>query len=176
MPRLTVERDHALEDASLTSARVISAVSIAVTVTVAGSTLIAQGEMRGIWQAECRRCLQAVRNPFVTQLREVFEERPDEGETWPIREARIDLAPAARQAALLALPLAPLCAPDCAGPHARAISHRTGSLAQSRRRSRFRGRRTARRSPMGGTQRASLRRLRREANLVSHTLATAGET
>ena len=38
------------------------------------------------------------------------------GETWPIRDQRIDLAPAAREAAMLALPLAPLCAEDCAGP------------------------------------------------------------
>ena len=49
-------------------------------------------------------------------MREVFEWEPTEGETWPINDQRIDLALAAREAAVLALPLAPLCSEDCAGP------------------------------------------------------------
>ena len=49
-------------------------------------------------------------------MQEIFENAPTEGETWPIDDERIDLAPMVREAALLALPLAPLCTDDCAGP------------------------------------------------------------
>ena len=91
-------------------------VDLDVTVRAAGGSFVAAGRMAGVWIAECRRCLEEVRGPLDAPLREVFEWEPAEGETWPINDQRIDLAPAAREAALLALPLAPLCSEDCAGP------------------------------------------------------------
>jgi uncharacterized protein len=77
---------------------------------------VADGRVVGVWAAECRRCLEEVRGPLEASLHEVFEWAPTEGETWPINDQRIDLAPAAREAAVLALPLAALCSEDCAGP------------------------------------------------------------
>ena len=49
-------------------------------------------------------------------LSEVFEVHPVDGETYPIEGDEVDLEPVVRDAALLHLPLAPLCRPDCAGP------------------------------------------------------------
>jgi uncharacterized protein len=46
----------------------------------------------------------------------VFEVRPVDGETYPIEGDEVDLEPVVRDAALLHLPLAPLCRPDCEGP------------------------------------------------------------
>ena len=50
------------------------------------------------------------------EVREVFEVRPIDGETYPIEGDEVDLEPVVRDAALLNLPLAALCRPDCAGP------------------------------------------------------------
>ena len=91
-------------------------VHLEVVVRAAGGSLVADGRVAGAWTAECRRCLEEVRGPLEAPLHEVFEWEPTEGETWPIDDHRIDLAPAAREAAVLALPLAPLCSEDCAGP------------------------------------------------------------
>jgi uncharacterized protein len=67
------------------------------------------------WTSECRRCLGPVTGQTRADFRELFETRPQEGETYPLRHDHIDLAPLAREALLVELPLAPLCAPDCPG-------------------------------------------------------------
>jgi uncharacterized protein len=54
-------------------------------------------------------------------LREVFEVRPIDGETYPIEGDEVDLEPVVRDAALLNLPLTVLCRPDCPGPAPDAI-------------------------------------------------------
>ena len=105
------------------------AVELDVVLQAAGSSLVASGRLAGAWTAECRRCLEEVRGPLETSLREVFEWDPVEGETWPIEQQRVDLAPLVREAAMLSLPLAPLCSQDCAGP----VPHRfpTGPVDMS---------------------------------------------
>ena len=51
------------------------------------------------------------------EVSEVFEAEPaDDAETYPLGGDRVDLEPMVRDAVLLALPLAPLCRDDCAGP------------------------------------------------------------
>ncbi len=50
------------------------------------------------------------------EVREIFEARPTEGETYLLAGEQIDLEPMVRDAVLLALPLAPLCTADCEGP------------------------------------------------------------
>ena len=114
---IEVQRRCELDEPEMLGARVLdAAVDLDVTVRAATGSFIVTGRLIGVWCAECRRCLGEVRGDLDVSLREVFEWEPTEGETWPITDLRIDLAPAAREAAVLALPLAPLCAPDCAGP------------------------------------------------------------
>jgi uncharacterized protein len=58
-----------------------------------------------------------VRGVAEAAVREVFESHPDpDGETYRLEHDRVDLEPMIRDATLLALPLAPLCRPDCPGP------------------------------------------------------------
>ncbi|MDW3219158.1 MAG: DUF177 domain-containing protein [Acidimicrobiales bacterium] len=76
----------------------------------------ATGYLRGRWTGPCRRCLDPIERPLEIEVREIFERQPTEGETWPIEDERIDLAPVIRESALLALPLVPLCGEDCEGP------------------------------------------------------------
>lgn len=78
--------------------------------------LVATGSITTPWVGECRRCLAPVEGRSVAQVREIFEPRPVEGETYAMAEDTVDLEPMVRDAVLLALPLAPLCTSDCRGP------------------------------------------------------------
>jgi len=78
--------------------------------------VVVKGRACGRWQGPCRRCLEPAGGELVVELHEIFESNPTEGETWPLTDEGIDLAPMLRETALLALPLAPLCRDDCEGP------------------------------------------------------------
>jgi uncharacterized protein len=74
------------------------------------------GRATGTWRGPCRRCLDPVEGGLDVSIHELFCDAAVEGETYPIEHDTIDLAPMARDALLLALPLAPLCREDCPGP------------------------------------------------------------
>lgn len=114
---LAVRRALAVNGAASSSARVRGgAVELDLRVEAATGGFVVRGRIGGAWAGECRRCLEEVGGPLDAPVREVFEDSPAEGETWPVADDRIDLAPMVREAAILALPLAPLCSPDCPGP------------------------------------------------------------
>jgi uncharacterized protein len=77
--------------------------------------VLATGAATAPWEAECRRCLGPVHGQATAEFRELFEAESREGESYPLKGDRIDLAPLAREALLLELPLAPLCRDDCRG-------------------------------------------------------------
>ena len=94
-----------------------------------GSDVVLDGELESIhegvvltaqvsvpWVGECRRCLRDVEGLAEIDIREIWETKPTEGETWPLEQDHIDIGPLLHDTALLALPLAPLCGDDCAGP------------------------------------------------------------
>ena len=129
--RVDVAAQCALEEPGLVAARVADGlVDVDVVVRAAGSTFVADGWLRGKWISECRRCLAEMEGQLEVALSEVFEWEPSEGETWPISDYRIDLGPPAREAAILALPLAPLCSEDCAGPEP--VRFPTGPVGETR--------------------------------------------
>jgi uncharacterized protein len=92
-------------------------VTLDATIEAQGQTIIVQGVARAPWEGECRRCLEPVSGELEVDLREVFEPHPVEGETFPTDGEEIDLEPMLRETLALALPLAPLCRDDCAGPN-----------------------------------------------------------
>jgi len=77
--------------------------------------VLATGRALAPWTGECRRCLGPVGGDLVVEFRELFEEAPREGESYPLRGDHVDLEPLARESVLLDLPLAPLCAASCLG-------------------------------------------------------------
>lgn len=96
---------------------------------VDGADLVLDGELESIsegvvltgavtvpWAGECRRCLEPVTGVASAEVREVFETKPVDGETWPLVNDQVDVGPLLHDTALLALPLAPLCREDCPGP------------------------------------------------------------
>jgi len=64
---------------------------------------------------ECVRCLAPVDEQFVVDFQELFVYEGATEDEYPVEDDLIDLEPALRDALVLALPLNPLCGPDCPG-------------------------------------------------------------
>lgn len=77
--------------------------------------IVVTGTVSAPWTGECRRCLRPVTSSLRADVLEVYEDEPVEGETRQLDVDRVDLEPLARETVLLELPMAPLCAEDCAG-------------------------------------------------------------
>ncbi|MBU6330067.1 MAG: DUF177 domain-containing protein [Acidobacteria bacterium] len=116
--RRHVEREVVLGGLGITTASVPEGAEIGVDLELETMLpgLVATGTITVPWVGECRRCLGAVRAETIVEIREIFDPHPVEGETYPLGEDLVDLEPMVRDAVLLALPLAPLCGPDCLGP------------------------------------------------------------
>lgn len=116
--RVRVQRQVDLGALTVTTSVVPFGASIGVDLVLESifDGVVVSGTIDVPWQGECRRCLGSVGGTIVLDLREVFEVAPTDGETWPLVADQIDLEPVVRDAALLALPLAPLCSDDCLGP------------------------------------------------------------
>ena len=76
------------------------------------------GSVHVPWQGECRRCLEMTSGVVTVEIAEIFKDRTEGelGEILPISNDSIDLGSVVHDAAILALPIAPLCKADCAGP------------------------------------------------------------
>ena len=76
------------------------------------------GTVSAPWQGECRRCGGPVVGEVEARVRERYAPAggtdADE-DAYLLDGDELDLEPLARDAVLLELPLAPLCAPDCRG-------------------------------------------------------------
>lgn len=107
MPGLALTSARVPDDGDLVVDATLESIDGGITVT---------GTVEVPWTAECRRCLDPVGGVLEVDLREVFEAQPVDGETYPIDGDEVDLEPVVRDAALLGLPLAPLCGADCRGP------------------------------------------------------------
>lgn len=107
LPGLVVTSARVPDDADIVVDATLESIDGAVTLT---------GAVEVPWVGECRRCLDEVGGVLRVDVRELFEVRPIEGETYPIEGDEVDLEPVVRDAALLNLPLAPLCREDCPGP------------------------------------------------------------
>jgi uncharacterized protein len=107
LPGLQITGARVPEGAELVLDATLESIEGAITVT---------GTVEVPWTAECRRCLEEIVGVAVVDVREVFEAQPIEGDTYPIDGDEVDLEPVVRDAALLHLPLAPLCREGCAGP------------------------------------------------------------
>ena len=79
------------------------------------------GTVGAPWSGMCRRCTVPVGGELVIAVRERFTEPgarygdPEDDESYPIVDDRLDLRPMVRDAVVLELPLAPLCRDDCRG-------------------------------------------------------------
>lgn len=114
---------HLVDQAELPETKISSAgvpagelVSYDLVLEAHGVQVMVTGSVSAPWEGPCRRCLEPARGTLTSPLREVFERDPTPEETWPIEGDQINLAPLLVESVMLALPVAPLCSPDCPGP------------------------------------------------------------
>lgn len=83
---------------------------------IEGGRVVLTGTVSIPWTGECRRCLGDAGGMVVADVREIFEPKPTEGETYELKGDVIDLEPMLREAIVLEFPMAPVvCRDDCAG-------------------------------------------------------------
>jgi uncharacterized protein len=80
------------------------------------------GTVSAPFEAQCRRCTRPVHGSVEAEVRELYRPRAERGhdeeedeETYELGVDHLDLAPLARDAILLGLPLAVTCREACAG-------------------------------------------------------------
>jgi uncharacterized protein len=112
-----VERDAVLDDLAISASRVPAGapVHLDLELQAVNEGIVVVGTVRAPWEGECRRCLQLTGGEVTADVQEIYERDPVEGETRQLGDAVVDLTEMARDVVLLELPLAPLCADDCAG-------------------------------------------------------------
>ncbi|GAB3718167.1 YceD family protein [Nocardiopsis nanhaiensis] len=90
--------------------------------------VLVTGTVQGSFAAECSRCLDPVSEGLDAGFQEMYryaadeddasggdEDAEDEDEDYYLEGELLDLEPVVRDAVVLALPLTPLCGPDCPG-------------------------------------------------------------
>lgn len=84
--------------------------------------VLVSGTIDGPLEGECGRCLRPIEDAFTVEVQELYaypdsvtEETTDEDEVGRLQDDLIDLEPALRDAVVFALPVNPLCRPDCPG-------------------------------------------------------------
>jgi uncharacterized protein len=96
-------------------------VTFEVTLTNTAAGVVASGMVHAVVSTECSRCLEHFDMPLDGEVEAFYvgpehaAEMPEEQETEPIRDARIDLAPAIMTALVVEAPFAPVHAEDCKG-------------------------------------------------------------
>ena len=118
------KREHLeapLADLAVTGSHVIddSPITVDVLLEAVHDGVLATGTITAEWAGDCRRCLNPATGELHTDFRELFDERPTEGDSYPLSHEQVDLEPLARETVLLELPQAPLCRDDCLGLCAR---------------------------------------------------------
>ena len=77
--------------------------------------IVVSGTLAVPWHDTCRRCLADIDTTTVADVHELYQEHVTNDDAFPILGLQIDLQAMLRQLALLELPIAALCRPDCAG-------------------------------------------------------------
>ncbi len=84
--------------------------------------VLVSGTVQAELAGECARCLDPFTDRLQVPIQELFvypdsttDTTSDEGEVGRLEQDLIDLLPVVRDATVLALPLTPLCRPDCLG-------------------------------------------------------------
>src|SRR5690606_18096942 len=84
--------------------------------------VLADGEVEATAEGECARCLAPVEDALRVRVQELYayegsvtEETTDADEILRLQGDLLDLEPTVRDALVLAMPVTPLCRPDCPG-------------------------------------------------------------
>lgn len=99
-----------------------SVLDLDVRLTGVSEGVLADGEVGAVAEGECARCLAPVRDALQVQVQELYayegsvtEATTEADEIMRLEGDLLDLEPAVRDALVLAMPVTPLCRPDCPG-------------------------------------------------------------
>jgi uncharacterized protein len=131
--QIVVSRSVPLDEVEITTARVPAGAEaqLELTMEALSDGVTVTGVVHVPWEGECRRCLETTSGVVTAEIAEVFKDRAIEGEILPIVSDTIDLGQVVHDAAVLALPLAPLCADDCVGPDPEEFPVATAEAAEA---------------------------------------------
>ncbi len=95
----------------------VGPVEVAVTITYLEGLYWLEGTVDGRFVTDCARCLERVEIRFGTKLAEKYARGGPGADTevMPVEGDFIDLTEKIVESVLLALPMKPLCSPDCLG-------------------------------------------------------------
>ena len=116
--RRKFERESVMDELLTSGASVPDTAPITFTGSVdwvEGNRLVLTGNVHAPWTGECRRCVGVAEGSIDIEVREIFEPKPTEGETYPLTGEVIDIEPMIREVIMLELPVAVTCKEDCAG-------------------------------------------------------------
>jgi uncharacterized protein len=77
--------------------------------------ILVSGDVRGVAEGECGRCLIDVTLPVRVEFAELFAYSFDEAFDYTVHDDHVDLEPVVRDAVVLSLPFQPVCQEDCLG-------------------------------------------------------------
>jgi uncharacterized protein len=114
---MQVERTGTIDGLEVTDVRVPTGepITVAAHLAWAQEDVVVTATVRTHWESECRRCLKQASGDVSVDVREVYEPKSDQEETYALSGAQVDLEPLVRDAVLLGLPAAPLCQEGCQG-------------------------------------------------------------
>jgi uncharacterized protein len=99
-----------------------SVLDLDVQLTGVSEGVLATGSVEAVAEGECARCLAPVQDALSVQVQELYayegsvtEATTEADEIMRLQGDLLDLEPAVRDALVLAMPVTPLCRPDCPG-------------------------------------------------------------
>lgn len=99
-----------------------SPLSLDLILTAVSEGVLADGDVVAGAESECARCLAPIEDTLRVRVQELYayegsvtEETTDADEVLRLQGDLLDLEPAVRDALVLAMPVTPLCRPDCPG-------------------------------------------------------------
>lgn len=90
-------------------------IGVDVLLSVMNDGIVVTGAVTAPWARPCRRCLTDLSGLASAEISELYQVEIIDEDAYPITDNQLDLAPMARQAALLELDDERLCRTDCAG-------------------------------------------------------------
>ena len=111
----TVEVDASGEELDVEHEALDGDVRIEVELEALTDGIAVRGEVVAPWSGPCRRCLRDLSDRSVAVVDELYQVEVLDDDAYPIVDNRVNLAPMARQLALLELDQERLCRDECAG-------------------------------------------------------------
>jgi uncharacterized protein len=110
-----VDVDVSGTDLDVTHATLAGDIAVDLELLALNDGIAVSGRVVAPWVGPCRRCLRELSGHAVADVHELYQIELIDEDAYPILDNQVDLAPMARQAALLELDEEHLCADDCAG-------------------------------------------------------------